>query len=146
MRYGEYRYSSTILDLDTKSRWRWVVSFTLWPLSSGKRGPRVGLDNAEKRKICREWSPGHPACSLSLYRLIIEVRNASGINTTLPLHLHDVVFMMDAIRTVGKEYDRLALGTLGIIMFPLIACNDLQTDTCATSIVMLSLTQTKVTR
>jgi hypothetical protein len=34
-------------------------------------GPRVGLDDVEKRKIvhCRESNPGRPARSPSLYRL-----------------------------------------------------------------------------
>jgi hypothetical protein len=58
----EWRYSSTVLDLDT--RWRWVVSFT--PLSLYPRGrspwyplhrggwvvPRVGLDAVEAKKSC----------------------------------------------------------------------------------------------
>jgi hypothetical protein len=55
------------------------------------------------------------------------------------------IFMMYALWTMPKEYDRLAPGTL-VIVCPLIAFNDLQIDTCATSIVMLSLTQGKVTR
>jgi hypothetical protein len=34
---GEWRYSSTILDLGI--RWRWVVSFTLRPLYPGEKSP-----------------------------------------------------------------------------------------------------------
>jgi hypothetical protein len=59
-RMGEWRYSSTILDLGT--RWRWVVSYTPRPLYpeeilpgthwiGGWVGPRAGLDVVEKRKI-----------------------------------------------------------------------------------------------
>jgi hypothetical protein len=34
-------------------------------------GPRAGLDAVKKRKTlhCREWNPGRPARSQSLYRL-----------------------------------------------------------------------------
>jgi hypothetical protein len=38
---GEWRYTSTILDLDT--RWRWVVSFTHLPLYSRGKSPRYPL-------------------------------------------------------------------------------------------------------
>jgi hypothetical protein len=59
---GEWRYSSTILDLGT--RWRCVVSFTLRILyTRGKEapvtnwiggwvGPRVGADAVKKNKSC----------------------------------------------------------------------------------------------
>jgi hypothetical protein len=39
---GEWRYSSTILDLDTK--WKWVVSFMLRPLYRRGKNPRYPLD------------------------------------------------------------------------------------------------------
>jgi hypothetical protein len=39
---GGWRYSSTILGLGT--RWRWVVSFTLWPLYSRGNYTRYALD------------------------------------------------------------------------------------------------------
>jgi hypothetical protein len=39
---GEWRYSSTILDLGT--RWRWVVSFTPWSLYPRGKRPRYPLD------------------------------------------------------------------------------------------------------
>jgi hypothetical protein len=56
----KWRYSSTILDLDTW--WRWVVSFTPMPLYphgkspsthwiGGRVDPRVGLDDVEKSKF-----------------------------------------------------------------------------------------------
>jgi hypothetical protein len=51
---GERRYSSAILDLGT--RWRYVVSFTPWPLypryhfRGGRVGPRGGLDAMGTRK------------------------------------------------------------------------------------------------
>jgi hypothetical protein len=78
---GEWRYNSNFLDLVT--RWRWVVSFTTWPLYprwkrarcpliGGCVGPRASLDAVEKRKVscfCRESNPGHPTHSQSLYRL-----------------------------------------------------------------------------
>jgi hypothetical protein len=72
---GEWRYSSTILDLCT--RWRWVVSF--YPQEKGpwysldRRlcGPRVNLDTTEKRKNLarQDWNPSCPACSPQLYQL-----------------------------------------------------------------------------
>jgi hypothetical protein len=37
-----WRYSSTILHVGT--RWRWMVSFTLWPFYFGGKGPRYPLD------------------------------------------------------------------------------------------------------
>jgi hypothetical protein len=77
---GEWKYSSTIIDLGT--RWRWVVSFTALPLYprenspgthwiGGWVSPRDGLDAAEKRKILhfRESNPCSPARSPSLNRL-----------------------------------------------------------------------------
>jgi hypothetical protein len=67
--YGEWRYSSTFLDLGT--RWMWVVSHCRF--TPGERapdthwirgwvGPRVGLDAGNR-------TPAHPARSPSLYRL-----------------------------------------------------------------------------
>jgi hypothetical protein len=67
--YGGWRYSSTILELDT--RWRWVVSFTPRLLYSrgkvpcshcigGWVGPKACLDVVEKTKIscpCRNLTP-----------------------------------------------------------------------------------------
>jgi hypothetical protein len=61
---GQWRYSSTILDLDT--RWRWVVSFKPRPLySRGNRpryqvdsrlgGPERSVDVVEKRKAFPCW-------------------------------------------------------------------------------------------
>jgi hypothetical protein len=77
---GEWRYSSTLLDLGT--RCRWVVSFILLLLHPWKRAPgthwiggwvrpRVDLDSVEKRKIlhCWESNLGRPASSLSLCQL-----------------------------------------------------------------------------
>jgi hypothetical protein len=78
---GEWSYSSTILDLDT--RWRLVVSFTPRPLYPWERSPcthwmrdwvdrRGGLEAVEKRKMvcpCRESNPGRPTRSALLYRL-----------------------------------------------------------------------------
>jgi hypothetical protein len=69
---GEWRYSSTILDLGIRRRW--VISFT--PPSPRERapgthriggwvGPIAGLDAVEKRKIvhCQESNMGRPARS-----------------------------------------------------------------------------------
>jgi hypothetical protein len=39
---GEWRYSSTTLDLST--RWRWVVGFMFWPLSPEGKCPQYPLD------------------------------------------------------------------------------------------------------
>jgi hypothetical protein len=79
--YGEWRYSSTILELGIK--WRWVVSFTSRPLYFKERttgthwiggliGPRASLDIAEYRKslsLASYRTPGRPASVQSLYRL-----------------------------------------------------------------------------
>jgi hypothetical protein len=62
---GEWRYSSTILDLGT--RWRWVVSFTPRPLYSrysldGRLGGRQSPSGRYGReKDCRESNSGRPA-------------------------------------------------------------------------------------
>jgi hypothetical protein len=73
--YGEWRYSSTILDLSTNLRR--VDSFTSAPLYSWRRtinthwvggcvGPRAGLDAVEKKKnLPRPGIESGP----SLYRL-----------------------------------------------------------------------------
>jgi hypothetical protein len=79
-RMGEWRYRST--DLDFNTRLRWVVSFTSLSLySRGKStlvstGQEIGwvLQSVWplwKRKILhsREWNPGRPARSPSLYWL-----------------------------------------------------------------------------
>jgi hypothetical protein len=71
-RMGDWRYSSTVLDLST--RWRWVVSFTpqlLYPLGKSPWYPsdrrvgdpqsRSGCCGEEKIWHCRESNPGHPA-------------------------------------------------------------------------------------
>jgi hypothetical protein len=76
---GEWRYTSTILDLGTT--WRWVVSFTplqLYPrylLDRRLGGPqrRSGCCGGEKNLLpllgIKFWSLGRPAHSQSLYRL-----------------------------------------------------------------------------
>jgi hypothetical protein len=57
----EWMYGYTFF-LDLSTSWRWVVSYTLWPLCPSKRalgthcigvwvGPRVGMDDVEKRKF-----------------------------------------------------------------------------------------------
>jgi hypothetical protein len=77
--WGDWKYSSTILDLGI--RWRWVVSFTPRRLYSRGQSPWCVLDRrfggsqsrfgrCGERKIlysCRESNPGLPACSPSLY-------------------------------------------------------------------------------
>jgi hypothetical protein len=70
-RMGEWRYSSTILDLDT--RWSWVVSFTPRPLYPEEKahstywirgvvGPKTiwTLWRGEKSCPCRESNPSRP--------------------------------------------------------------------------------------
>jgi hypothetical protein len=60
---GEWRYSSTVLDFGT--RWKLAVRFTTLlhftpeERAEGCRGPSVGLEAVEKRKIlqCRESNP-----------------------------------------------------------------------------------------
>jgi hypothetical protein len=80
--HGEWTYSSTTADFDT--RWRWGVSYMPQLLYSwgrspsnthwigGYMGPLGGLDTVKWIKIscpCQEMNPGHPAHSLSLYQL-----------------------------------------------------------------------------
>jgi hypothetical protein len=68
--WGEWRYSSTILDLD--NTWRWIVRFTprqVYPRGKSPHGthrvdPRAGLDAVENREascLCRESNPGRAA-------------------------------------------------------------------------------------
>jgi hypothetical protein len=79
---GEWRYNSTIHDLNT--RWRWIVSFMLRPYNPQRKeprstrwiwgwvGPGIGLDAVEKRKIscvCLELNPRCPDLNPSLYQL-----------------------------------------------------------------------------
>jgi hypothetical protein len=63
---GEWRYSSTVLDIDT--RWRWSASrpgrFTPGEIAPSEHliggwvGPRAGSDTVEKRKISFGWGEG----------------------------------------------------------------------------------------
>jgi hypothetical protein len=76
---GEWRYSSTFLDL--YSGLNWAVCFTPLPLYprgkshrihwiGGSVGPRVSLDAADKKTLhYRESNPGHRTRSPSLYRV-----------------------------------------------------------------------------
>jgi hypothetical protein len=96
---GEWKYSSTILDLSARSRW--VVSFTqqlLYP--QGKSpwypfGRRLGGSQSWPRCCgeedscpCHELNPGHPACSLLLYRLSYpELFIHCWCNTVLMMHV-----------------------------------------------------------
>jgi hypothetical protein len=79
--YGEWRYSSTILDVDTDGS-EWTASRPC-RFTSGERvpdthwiggwvGPRSGLNAVERRKIVhfRESNPRHPARNPSLYWLM----------------------------------------------------------------------------
>jgi hypothetical protein len=79
-RMRKWRYSSTILDLDT--RCRWAVSCTplslydretipRYPLDRTLGGPKTCQDDVETRKILhfRKSNPGRPARNPSLYRL-----------------------------------------------------------------------------
>jgi hypothetical protein len=82
---GEWRYSSTILDLGT--RWRWVVSFMPQPLSVGEIAPQYPLDRgpqnwsgrcaAEKNLFppSQESNPGLPACSPPLSTELSQIPN-----------------------------------------------------------------------
>jgi hypothetical protein len=77
----EWKYSSTILDLDT--RLRWVISLTLWPLYPPTKCPLLPfgqevewgpeqvltLWGREKFSPFRDSKSGHPASNLCLYRL-----------------------------------------------------------------------------
>jgi hypothetical protein len=80
-RMGEWRFSSSFLDLST--RWWWVVNLTPRLLNprgkspsirwiGGWMGLRASLDAVDKRKIsrrCRELNPSLPARSSQLYWL-----------------------------------------------------------------------------
>jgi hypothetical protein len=86
--FDKTRWSNNAIDphfLDLGTSWRWVVSFTAWPLYSGERAPgthliggwmdpRAGLDDVENRKFLilsgLELRPlGRPVRSQSLYLL-----------------------------------------------------------------------------
>jgi hypothetical protein len=53
---GQWRYSSTILDLGT--RWRWVVSFMPRPFTPGGKSPRYTLDKRLGGPQCRSGRCG----------------------------------------------------------------------------------------
>jgi hypothetical protein len=96
---GEWRYSSTILDLGI--RWMWVVSVTPRPLYSrggvtgtrwigGWVDPRVGLDAVDKRKILplpgsKLWSssPYSVTIPTELFQLLSYWRNRVGLSWLL---------------------------------------------------------------
>jgi hypothetical protein len=92
---GEWRYSSTFLDLGT--RWRWVVSFTSLPLYPRGYRPRYPLDRRlggpqsqsglcgeEKNLTLPGIEPGRS--SPSLFRLSYVVRSDISFLTLLLLH------------------------------------------------------------
>jgi hypothetical protein len=85
---GEWRYSSTILDLCT--RWRWVISFTPLPLYREGKSPRYPLDRRlggpQSQYGCWKSNPGHPACSQSLYWLSCPDSLCSGYPENVPKH------------------------------------------------------------
>jgi hypothetical protein len=103
--HGEWRYSSTILDLGT--RWRWVVSFPPLPLYPAERapnthwrggwvGPRVNLDDFDPAGT---RTPPVLASGLSLYRLryicgVIIQRLLGGTN-----RLREACLVADVYRT-----------------------------------------------
>jgi hypothetical protein len=114
---GEWRYSSTVLDIGT--RWRWVVSFTPRPLYPRGNPPppflgthwiggwvclRAGLDHVEKRTIlqCRESNPGRPGRSPSLSRHLISPEvlkktTETGVRTYLFNYLFICSLFNDAV-------------------------------------------------
>jgi hypothetical protein len=88
---GEWRYSSTVLDLDIRSRW--VASSTPRPLCpwgivpgihwiGGWLGPRATLDAVKRDKSCpfRQSNPGRRTRSLSLSPLLLPDGNEENHN------------------------------------------------------------------
>jgi hypothetical protein len=83
---GEWRYSYIILDLGT--RWKLVVSFTLWPLYGRELpwypldrrlgGPQCRSERCEEEKIlpCRESNP--------------DCRSRCYTDGTIPTHAENV--------------------------------------------------------
>jgi hypothetical protein len=55
---GKWRYSSTIPDLGT--RWKWVVSFTSFPLYPRIKSPWCPLDRSGRRRLKGTQCLGHP--------------------------------------------------------------------------------------
>jgi hypothetical protein len=121
---GEWRYSSTILDLGT--RWRWVVSFMPWPLYPwGKReggwvGPRACSFP------CQELNPSHPAhtpfsggkadrvwddysCPASTKQ-----KNVWCITSTLPYHIFMVCTCFSAKTSLTYPFPDFHFEILGL--------------------------------
>jgi len=72
MMYGRGKVSCI---LNLSSRWRWVFSFTVWllyPLWIG--GCMDHIARREKSLPCQESGPSSPACSRSLYWVILAHR------------------------------------------------------------------------
>jgi hypothetical protein len=86
-RMGEWRYSSTILDLSV--RWRWLVSFTPQPLYPRGNSPRYSLDRnlgepQSRSGLSFPYQESNPGSSvikpvaLSLYRLSCSCSSVAG--------------------------------------------------------------------
>jgi hypothetical protein len=85
---GEWRYSSTILDLGTS--WRWVVSFTPWPLYSRLWwAPELVWTVWRREKIlyCRDSKPGRPSHSSLLYRPSLTKQDMKFTYTVDSIHV-----------------------------------------------------------
>jgi hypothetical protein len=98
--------------LDLGISWRWVVSFTPWPLYPWGKSLRYPLDNVEKRKFLTlprlELRPlSRPAHSQSLYRLRYPGSNKGVMDYKLRSYTQCVLRLYSCIITTWKHIDIL---------------------------------------
>jgi hypothetical protein len=124
---GEWRYSSTVIDLGT--RWRWVVRFTPRPLYSRRKShwyrlagwevPRAGLDAVEKRNIscsCRESNPGYPTHSYTDWAVCYVTNNLRLIFWS-QIKRYSFFFFKIVTSSDGGEINSLSWILEGVVLY-----------------------------
>jgi hypothetical protein len=143
---GEWRYSSTLLDLGT--RWRLVVSFMplplyfrrhspQYPVDRGWVGPRAGLDETEK-SLFPAWNRTSAAQPLArgctaraLSGDLIIVSDSSRINTNVALKKYKRRESLIRMSIMKIELDhRLAISNNMSLMHLFVFCDLTYTRKC----------------
>jgi hypothetical protein len=124
---GEWRHSSTILELST--RWRWVVSFTCQLLYPRGKIPRCPLDRrlggpqncseccGEEKNVIpwSELNPNCPARSLSLYWLLFQ--DLLLVEYCLPYFLNSSTWIADQYIPIQPSTQQLFINIWGTTCF-----------------------------